>query len=225
MKKLTIAIDGPAGAGKSTVAQIAARCLKYTYIDTGAMYRAVTWLAMTRKISPQNSQALTDEVCKVDLKLELVEDKTMVYVDGIDVTEQIRTPEVSRKVAEIAQIPEIREVLILKQREMARLGGVVMDGRDISSCVLPDADVKIFLTASIEERAKRRWQELISTGVNVSLKNITHDIASRDKKDYEREIAPLKQVPDAMLIDTTGLTIEDTVQRILDACKERSGVV
>ena len=222
MRKLTIAIDGPAGAGKSTVAQIVARTLNYTYIDTGAMYRAVTWLAMTKNIS---DQVLIDYASEAEIKLKYIDGKTNVYVNGVDVTDEIRTPEVSRKVAEVAQISAIREVLIAKQREMAQYGGVVMDGRDISSYVLPNADVKLFLTASIEERARRRWQELTSKGIDISLQNIANDIACRDKQDCEREIAPLKQAEDAILLDTTGLTIEGVVQKILDICRERAYLV
>lgn len=225
MKKLTIAIDGPAGAGKSTVAQIVARSLNYTYIDTGAMYRAVTWLIMTKNIKLENIEILTDEINKADINLSQINERTVVYINGTDVSDQIRTPEISRKVAEVAKIPEVREVLINKQRQMARLGGIVMDGRDISSCVLPDADVKIFLTASIEERARRRWRELTAKGIAVSLDDIASDIASRDKQDCERAIAPLLRVPEALLIDTTGLTIEGAVQRILEICRERMGIV
>lgn len=225
MKKLTIAIDGPAGAGKSTVAQIVARSLDYTYIDTGAMYRAVTWLAMKNNIGLDNQELLTETARHADINLEFIDGKTRVYVDGMEVTEQIRMPEVSRLVAKVAQIPEIREVLISKQRKMAKNGGVVMDGRDISSYVLPNADVKLFLTASIEERARRRWRELTAKGVEVSLKDIANDIACRDKQDCERKVAPLKRAEDALLIDTTGLTIEGAVEKIINICRERAGFV
>ena len=186
------------------------------------MYRAVTWLAMTKNIS---DQVLIDYASEAEIKLKYIDGKTNVYVNGVDVTDEIRTPEVSRKVAEVAQISAIREVLIAKQREMAQYGGVVMDGRDISSYVLPNADVKLFLTASIEERARRRWQELTSKGIDISLQNIANDIACRDKQDCEREIAPLKQAEDAILLDTTGLTIEGVVQKILDICRERAYLV
>lgn len=223
MRKLTIAIDGPAGAGKSTVAQIVARTLNYTYIDTGAMYRAVTWLAIKKDI--KSDEVLIEHARTAAIKLEYINGKTKVYVDSKEVTDEIRTPEISRKVAEIAQIPAIREVLIAKQREMALQGGVVMDGRDISSYVLPNADVKLFLTASIEERARRRWRELTDKGLDVSLEDIANDITCRDKQDCERELAPLKQTEDAILLDTTGLTIHGAVQKILDICRERAGLV
>ncbi|MGI6093432.1 MAG: (d)CMP kinase [Veillonellaceae bacterium] len=223
MKKLTIAIDGPAGAGKSTVAQIVAGTLNYTYIDTGAMYRAVTWLAIANNIT--SDKVLINYAREAVIRLAYINGKTKVFVNGTDVTDEIRTPEISRKVAEIAQIPAIREVLIAKQREMAQEGGVVMDGRDIGSYVLPNADVKLFLTASIEERARRRWQELTEKGIDVSLQDIANDITCRDKQDCEREIAPLKKTEDAILIDTTGITIQGTVQKILDICRERAGLV
>lgn len=225
MKKLTIAIDGPAGAGKSTVAQIVAKSLNYIYIDTGAMYRAVTWLAFSKNASIDNLKSIIEVVQNADIRLDFVESKTKVYINNNDVTEQIRTPDISRKVAEIAQIPEVREVLIIKQRDMARYGGVVMDGRDIGTCVLPNADVKLFLTASIEERARRRWRELADKGLEVSLEDIANDIACRDKKDCEREIAPLIQAKDAILVDTTLLSIEGAVQKILEICWERAGIV
>lgn len=225
MKKLTIAIDGPAGAGKSTVAQAVAQRLNYIYIDTGAMYRAITWKVMNSNLNYNDKQAIIELAKDAKLRLQYCNGKTRVFVDDIEVTDEIRNPDVSVKVAEIAQIAEIRDILISKQRAMADSGGVVMDGRDICSHVLPNAEIKLFLTASIAERAMRRWTELVNKGLDVKLEDIQTDIACRDKKDCEREVAPLVKADDAILIDTTAMSIDDAVQRILDICKGRTGLV
>lgn len=218
MKKLVVAIDGPAGAGKSTVAQLAAKELGYTYIDTGAMYRAVAW-----KVQQQGGE-VTDErilavVPDIDVDLSYEQGKTTVRVDGQDVTGEIRTPEVSHIVSKVAALGPVREKMVDLQRKMAERGGVLMDGRDIATNVLPNADVKIYLTASIEERAKRRYKELCDKGLSVKLAEIQHDIAARDKADMEREISPLVQADDAVLLDTTGMSIPEVVQKIVGMCR------
>ena len=218
MKNLVVAIDGPAGAGKSTVAQIAAKELGYTYIDTGAMYRAVAWRVL------QQGKEITDEriidtVKDIVVVLRYEAGKTTVRVDGCDVTAAIRTPEVTKIVSQVAKLAPVREKMVELQRQMARDGAVVMDGRDIATNVLPDADVKIFLTASIEERARRRWQELQDKGYAVDLPGLQAEIAARDKADSEREISPLVQAKDAALLDTTGLSIDEVVKSILKACR------
>lgn len=215
---MVVAIDGPAGAGKSTVAQRAAKALGYTYIDTGAMYRAVAWKAL------QRGAVLTDEMIlhalqDMDIVLAYKEGNTQVYVDGEDVTKAIRTPEVSAVVSRVAAMGEVREKLVELQRKMATSGGVLMDGRDIATNVLPHADVKLFLTASIEERATRRWKELKAKGYDTGIEEVKADIARRDKADSEREISPLVQAEDAELLDTTGMTIDEVVQAILERCK------
>lgn len=218
MKKLVVAIDGPAGAGKSTVAQLAAKELGYTYIDTGAMYRAVAWKVL------QQGGEVTDEkilavIPDIDVDLSYENGKTSVRVDGQDVTGEIRTPEVSHIVSQVAALGPVREKMVDLQRKMAERGGVLMDGRDIATNVLPGADVKIYLTASIAERANRRYKELREKGLAVNLADIEHDIAARDKADMEREISPLVQAEDATLLDTTGMTIPEVVARIIGMCR------
>ncbi len=223
MKKLIIAIDGPAGAGKSTVAQILAQRLQYNYIDTGAMYRGITWKAMKSNVA---DVALIGKIAQnIDISLTYINGNTTVFVDGCDVTAEIRTPEVSRMVSEVAQIQAVREAMLGLQREMAGCGGVVMDGRDIGTHVLPNADIKIFLTASIKERADRRWRELTEKGFGVKLEELEEEIATRDKNDCEREFAPLIQASDAVLIDTTSLSIEEAVKAITQICEERLSLV
>lgn len=220
MKRLNIAIDGPAGAGKSTVAKLVAQRLGYIYIDTGAMYRAVAWQAINNKIE-LDSTAIASLARQLELKLAYINGKTEVAVNGQDITEAIRTPEVSRVVAKVSQVPELREIMLKLQRDMAKQGGVVMDGRDIGTHVLPNAEIKIFLTASISERAKRRWQELTAKGYSIDLTELEAEIACRDREDCEREIAPLIAAADAVIVDTTSLSIEATVEKILELCEEK----
>ncbi len=219
MKKLVVAIDGPAGAGKSTVAKLAAKKLGYTYIDTGAMYRAVAWKTLQQKADVTDALIL-DVVRDIDVRLAYANGVTQVFVDGQDITGEIRTPEVSHIVSQVAALGPVREKMVDLQRRMATEGGVLMDGRDIATHVLPNADVKIFLTASIEERAQRRWKEMKEKGYDMSLEELQKDIAARDKADSEREISPLVQADDATLLDTTGLSIDGVVARILAMCSE-----
>lgn len=225
MNKITIAIDGPAGAGKSTVAQIVAQRLNYIYIDTGAMYRGVAWKVLQEGLTIGDEAAILKVAQAIHIKLTYLEGKTKVFVDDFDVTSEIRNPEVSRMVPEVAQFAIVREAMVALQQQMAVAGGVVMDGRDIGTHVLPNADVKLFLTASIEERAQRRWRELTEKGFTVSLEELTREIADRDQKDCEREISPLIQADDALLLDTTHLSIEEAVIRILTICEERQNLV
>ena len=218
LKKLVVAIDGPAGAGKSTVAKLAAKELGNTYIDTGAMYRAVAWKTLAQKTAVTDALIL-DVVKDIDVRLSYDGGVTHVFVDGQEITGEIRTPEVSHIVSQVAALGPVREKMVDLQRKMATDGGVLMDGRDIATHVLPDADVKIFLTASIEERAQRRWKEMKEKGYDMSLTDLQKDIAARDKADSEREISPLVQAEDATLLDTTGLTIDEVVARILEMCR------
>ncbi|MGL6016136.1 MAG: (d)CMP kinase [Selenomonadaceae bacterium] len=218
MGNLVIAIDGPAGAGKSTVAQLAAKKLGYTYIDTGAMYRAVAWKVLQQPATV-TAERIVDAVKDIEVVLQYKAERTTVTVDGEDVTEAIRTPEVTAIVSQVASLGPVREKMVDLQRIMAKRGAVVMDGRDIATNVLPDADVKIFLTASIEERAQRRWKELRAKGYDIDLEQLKQEIAARDKADSERAISPLVQAPEAQLLDTTGMTIEQVVNSILNACR------
>ena len=221
MKNKVIAIDGPAGAGKSTVAQLAAAKLGYTYIDTGAMYRAVAWKALKDNCSA----VLTDDtiiktVHDIDVKLQYTEGVTRVYVNGTDVSGELRTPDINKVVSQVAKLGPVREKMVDLQRKMANDGAVVMDGRDIASNVLPNADLKIFLTASVEERAMRRFNEMKNKGYQVDFQKLKEDISARDKADSERKISPLIKTADAVLLDTTSMTIADVVNKIMSLALE-----
>ncbi len=218
MKKLTVAIDGPAGAGKSTVAQLAAKELGYTYIDTGAMYRAVAWKTLQQG-KPVTDDLINEVVKDIDIILDYKEGKTKVFVDGTEVTAAIRTPEVTGIVSQVAALGPVRERLTDIQQQMGAQGAVIMDGRDIATNVLPNADVKIFLTASIEERADRRFKEMTAKGYDVDVEQLKQEIAARDKADSEREISPLVQAEDAELLDTSNMSIDEVVEAIIQRCR------
>ncbi|WP_338470110.1 (d)CMP kinase [Niallia sp. XMNu-256] len=220
-KKISIAIDGPAAAGKSTVAKLVAEKLKYIYIDTGAMYRALTYKALNQGISLEHEPAL--HTLLSDTKIELVPEngKQFVYLDGNDVTEQIRSSKVTNSVSIVSRHPLVREEMVKRQQLLASGGGVVMDGRDIGTFVLPNAEVKVFLIASVEERANRRHAENLQKGYSSDLEKLKEEIALRDKLDSEREVAPLKKAEDATLINSTTLSINQVAERILELVKER----
>lgn len=211
MKKI-IAIDGPAGAGKSTVSKIVAEKLGYTYIDTGAMYRAVG-LKIFESGKPLTEKFLEEVTEKIQIELD---ESARVFVDGEEVTKKIRTPEVSKLASDVSKFGFVRKKLTELQRKMAEKGKVIMDGRDIGTQVLPNADLKIFLMASLEERSRRRFDELTAKGQQIELSEIEKEIAARDKQDSERKIAPLKKADDAILLDTTNLKIEEVVEKILE---------
>ncbi|MHB8124174.1 MAG: (d)CMP kinase [Desulfitobacteriaceae bacterium] len=211
---LQIAIDGPAGAGKSTVAKAVAQKLGIFYLDTGAMYRAIALKAMENEISINDEEEVSRLAERTELNLEHTEEKR-IWCDGLDYTDKIRSPEVSRVVSIIAAYPRVRKRLVFLQRREAELGGVVMDGRDIGSHVLPQADLKIFLTALPKERARRRWLELQAHGQNLTLEEVSFDMEKRDLRDTERAESPLEPGDDALILDTTGLNINEIVAKIV----------
>ena len=211
--RIALAIDGPAGAGKSTVAKQVAKRLGYVYVDTGAMFRVVAWKALQE--NTRDTEEIGHLAQTIQLKMTYDDGNLEVFADGVDVTNAIRTPEVTALVPTVAQIPAVRQSLLLMQRQMAQEGGIVMDGRDIGTNVLPNAELKIFMTASIEERAHRRYLELTTKGYEVDIKELEQEIAERDRMDMEREIAPLVQAEDAIYLDTTFLSIEEVIQTIL----------
>lgn len=219
---MQIAIDGPAGAGKSTVAKRVAQTLDFLYIDTGAMFRSLTYEAIRRKIDLSNGAELRRLLESLEIELKQHKNGQRVYINGEDVTAQIRSQEVSNRVSIVAAHKEVREEMLIRQQRMAQQGHVVMDGRDIGTCVLKDAELKIFLTASVKERARRRYAELIENGIETSLEQLKKEIEERDKRDSERAVAPLKKADDAIEIDTTHLSIDDVVENILTLAKERS---
>ena len=212
---MSIAIDGPAGAGKSTVAREVARKLKITYIDTGAMYRGLTYAALEQSLPLEDGDQLRQLLDSIHLSLYWVEGMQHVSLNGIDISNQIRTLQVSKHVSSVAKHPSVREKMVQLQQEMAQTQEVVMDGRDIGTHVLPQAQLKIFLTASIEERAKRRYNELIDKGETADLEQLKKDIATRDRMDSEREIAPLRPASDALMVDTTGMGINEVIDKII----------
>ncbi|HDR3651859.1 (d)CMP kinase [Bacillus sp. WL1] len=214
-KRISIAIDGPAAAGKSTVAKVVAKKLAYVYIDTGAMYRTITYAALEQKVDIENEEQLMEVVKNVKIEFQQGEDTQLVFLNGQDVSEVIRTPEVTNRVSIVAKHRLVREEMVRRQQELAEKGGVVMDGRDIGTHVLPDAEVKIFMLASVEERAERRHLENMNKGFDSNLEQLKEEIAQRDKLDSEREVSPLKKADDALELDTTSLSIEEVVQKIM----------
>ncbi|MDD1369714.1 (d)CMP kinase [Bacillus sp. MHSD17] len=221
-KRISIAIDGPAAAGKSTVAKVVAKKLAYVYIDTGAMYRAITYAALEKKVDIENEEQLMEVVKNVKIEFQQGENTQLVFLNGQDVSEVIRTPEVTNRVSIVAKHRLVREEMVRRQQELAEKGGVVMDGRDIGTHVLPDAEVKIFMLASVEERAERRHLENMNKGFDSNLEQLKDEIAQRDKLDSEREISPLKKADDALELDTTSLSIEEVVQKIMSIVSGKS---
>jgi cytidylate kinase len=222
-QNINVAIDGPAGAGKSTVARTVANKLGFIYVDTGAMYRAVTWKVIRSGLHPEQAEEIAAMAEQMDIRLVPGIEGQQVFVDDTDVTEEIRSPEVNRLVSMIAQIPEIRRLLVRKQQEMASRKGVVMDGRDIGTHVLPDAEVKIFLTASAEERAKRRLEEMRGKHPDLTLEQLKQDIKIRDRMDEQRAISPLVKADDAFLLDSTHKSISDVAEEIIGICRTKLG--
>jgi cytidylate kinase len=219
-KRINVAIDGPAGAGKSTIARLVARELGYIYVDTGAMYRAVTLCMIRAGLKADQEDAVGDLAEKLEIQLRTGTDGQIVLADGRDVTREIRTTEVAQLVPAVAKIERVRRLMVVKQRTMAAEGGVVMDGRDIGSKVLPDAEVKIFLTASLEERARRRYEELKQADADVTYERVLRDLAERDEIDRTRKVSPLVVAEDAYVLDTSDLTIPEVVEIIVARCRK-----
>jgi len=221
-KTIAVAIDGPSGAGKSTMARAVARQLGYCYVDTGAIYRAVGYYMRLMGIGPRDTDGVTRLLDEVNLEIEYTPDGVQhMVLNGTDVTGELRTPEMSHYASCVSAIPAVREYLLEMQRKLARERSVVMDGRDIGTVVLPEAEVKIFLTASSEERARRRYEELTARGEKTTPEEVLNDLRVRDERDSNRAAAPLKQAPDAVRLDTTGFTVEQSAEKILEIVRKR----
>jgi cytidylate kinase len=221
MRKITIAIDGPAASGKSTTAREVAQRLGYIYIDTGAMYRAVTLKALENQVNVHDINKVAELAEKVKIEFGKNNQKTIIYLDGKDVSDDIRAPRIDQQISPVAANPEVRKVMVKKQQEMGKHGGVILDGRDIGTVVFPKAELKIYMLASVEERALRRKREMEQKGLEIDLDKIENDIRYRDRQDMGRSHGPLKKAEDALEIDTTRLTIEQQVDLILKLAKEK----
>lgn len=217
---MKIAIDGPAGAGKSTVAKTLSKLMSYIYIDTGAMYRSLTWKALQTGTNLDDEKALYELAANTNIHFLKDDSQQKVICDNSDISEEIRSPQVSSYVSKLATYPSIRRLMVQRQQEMASNHSIVMDGRDIGECVLPDADYKFFLTANIEERARRRAVEMKSQGYEKQLETIKDEIIKRDNDDAQREIGALKVLPDSIVIDSSDMTIEQVVGKILAIIQE-----
>lgn len=220
---IAIAIDGPAGAGKSTISKSAAKQLGFIYIDTGALYRTVGLAASRAGVEPVEGKEVDELLSKIKVELTFNEKgEQVVLLDGEDVSGLIRTPEASMMASKISAVPAVRAFLLDLQRDMAKKNNVIMDGRDIGTVILPDAEVKIFLTASPEARAERRYKELVEKGMDVKYEDILEDVKTRDYNDMHRDIAPLKQADDAILADTTEIDLQGSIDLIVKIIKENS---
>lgn len=214
-----VAIDGPAGAGKSTIAKLVAKEKGYIYVDTGAMYRGLAIHFLDKGIQPQETEKVIEACKDAEVTIAYEDAVQHVYLNGKDISSRLRNEEVGNMASVTSAIPEVRKKLLELQQNLAKTQNVIMDGRDIGTCVLPHADVKIYLTASVETRAKRRYQELQEKGEDCNLEEIAHDIEERDRRDMTREIAPLKQAEDAVLVDSSDMTIAEVVKTIVDLCR------
>ena len=218
---INIAIDGPAGAGKSSIAKLASKELGYIYVDTGALYRTVGLYSIRKGIDTKNAEAVTATLGDIEVKLGFVDGAQHVFLNGEDVSEAIRTPEASMGASNVSAIPAVRTFLFELQRDIAKNNNCIMDGRDIGTVVLPDAQIKIFLTASPEARAERRYKELIEKGEKVDFQDVLDDINKRDYQDSHREIAPLKQAEDAILLDNSGCNLEEGKELLLSIIRDK----
>ena len=214
-----VAIDGPAGAGKSTIAKLVAKEKGYIYVDTGAMYRGLAIHFLDKGIQPQETEKVIEACKDAEVTIAYEDAVQHVYLNGKDISSRLRNEEVGNMASVTSAIPEVRKKLLELQQNLAKTQNVIMDGRDIGTCVLPHADVKVYLTASVETRAKRRYQELREKGEDCNLEEIARDIEERDRRDMTREIAPLKQAEDAVLVDSSDMTIAEVVKTIVDLCR------
>jgi cytidylate kinase len=222
---MQVAIDGPAGAGKSTVALLLAQRLQAIYVDTGAMYRALTWKALREHIPLDDGDQLTDLASHTEIHFLCPSNQQRIYCDHIDVTDQIRIPEINEGVSLLASHSQLRAVMVEKQQQMAEQGSVIMEGRDVGECILPQANYKIFLTANIKDRALRRCRELAGQGHEAGLETIEDLLRQRDKQDSKREMGALKVLEDSIIIDSSNLSVEEVLQEILSIIEEGEGAL
>ncbi len=222
-KYFNLAIDGPAGAGKSTIAKRVANELGYIYVDTGAMYRAVALYYLNNNVDVTNEEEVNKYINDINVEFKIIDGVIRLFLNDLDVTDKIRTPEVSDGASKVSVHKLVRERMVSMQQEIAKKNNIVMDGRDIGTVVLPNADVKIYLTASVEERANRRYKEYIEKGEEADLEQIKKDIEERDYRDMHRENSPLREAEDAIHLDSTGMEIDEEVAYILEFCKHARG--
>lgn len=218
---INVAIDGPAGAGKSTISRQAAKALGFIYVDTGALYRAVGLNALRKGIDTDDAEAVAESVKDISVELKYENGEQAVFLNGENVSAFIRTPEASMAASKVSAVPKVREFLFGLQQEIAAKNDCVMDGRDIGTVVLPNAQVKIFLTASAEARAQRRYKELVEKGEQVDYENVLAEMKQRDYNDSNRAVAPLKAADDAVVVDTTELNLEESIEKIKNVIKEK----
>ena len=221
---ISIAIDGPAGAGKSSISKGISKRLGYIYVDTGALYRATAYTLNKNGTKPKNDTALESALKNVEVDIKFIDNEQHVYVNGEDVSDKIRTPEVSMLASSYSALPAVRAFLLGLQRGLAKKHNVIMDGRDIGTVVLPDASLKIYLTAKAENRAERRYKELVEKGVKADYNEVLADIKQRDYNDMHRDVAPLKQADDAVLVDNTGNNLEQSIEQMLVVIKQKLNV-
>lgn len=224
MKKIiNIAIDGPGGAGKSSLSKAVAKKLDILYVDTGALYRTIGLFVKSKNTDPKNAAAVTELLPEINIEVKYENGAQVIYLNGVDHKDEIRTPELSMYASHVSAIPSVRAFLLETQKQIARTNSVIMDGRDIGTVILPNADVKIFLTASAECRAKRRYDELCARGQSVRYEDVLAEMNERDTQDSSRKIAPAKPAEDAILLDNSDLTFDETVDAVLDIVNQRCG--
>ena len=220
---MNIAIDGPAGAGKSSIAKLVAKKMNYVYVDTGAMFRTMAYYFLTNGIEPKEESQVNENCDSIHIEIQYEAGEQHIFLNGKDVSKEIRQEEVGKNASVVAKYSKVREKLLELQRNLAATTDVIMDGRDIGTVVLPDAECKIFLTASSHVRAERRYKELVEKGETCDLEQIEKDIIARDEQDMNREIAPLKQAEDAVLVDSSNMTIDEVVNRIIELAERADG--